>query len=153
MIYIFIENLRWDSLQHFSCLEFPFFYLLMIFNLEIKNKLPINNPKSKIKAGLSSCCLFYNTTLLIWGRIVDSIHGERIERENNKFIKYTFENNIINVKFGESHILILTENKVYVLGEGLHGELGLGEITNSTTLNEIPFTIKINRIFPKLNQD
>ncbi len=116
---------------------------------EIQNKLPTTKQKYKIKSGLSSCCLFYDVTLFIWGRIIDSLQdGEKIEKENNKFIKYTFEDSIKDVKSGESHYLILTEKKVYCLGEGLHGELGLGENTTYTTkLNEIPVNVKISKIY------
>jgi alpha-tubulin suppressor-like RCC1 family protein len=92
--------------------------------------------KYKIKAGMKCCALYSDYTLYVWGRFIDKkvTHIPRV---------YMFDNDIRKVSCGDTHILILLDNSdVYVIGNGLHGELGLGDIESVEVQTKVSSNIR-----------
>jgi hypothetical protein len=103
----------------------------------------------KIAVGMSTCCFYSGISLKFWGKIVGNIFKSE-EEKNILFKKFVFDENILSVKIGDSHILILSETgRVFCVGDGPQGQLGLGSGQQSVdypVLIKIP-KIKINKIF------
>jgi len=74
--------------------------------------------KFKIEAGMSSCSIFNDKVIYIWGRMAEEL--------NVQFLKFEFKGTIDKIKIGDSHILFLLEGDVYSYGTGNKGELGIG---------------------------
>jgi alpha-tubulin suppressor-like RCC1 family protein len=125
-------------------------------NIDVKEFRKIENPFSenilnsfKIAVGMSTCCIYKRNNVKFWGKLV-KIYKKSEEGENLIFKEFIFQENIISVKICDSHILILCESGgVFSLGEGQHGQLGLGGahlLVEYPKLINLP-QIKINKIF------
>jgi alpha-tubulin suppressor-like RCC1 family protein len=131
--------------------------LLTEDNLDVIGFLKITNPninslnknnKSyfRIKVGTNTCAAYVkniSSCLFIWGKISNKI--------NEKIIKFEFGDKITHkISVGDAHILILINNEVYVIGEGDHGELGLGEeykYIHPLNPQLIPLKNKIKKVY------
>lgn len=116
------------------------------------------NNKFKIRTGMNSCGVVRESSVFIWGKLKDESNIEKVFNSNQlSFDNYKFSDEIVDLKIGDIHSLILINEKVYSFGSNQHGALGIIDKNQENKENEenfktpreifLPANIKIRKIY------